>query len=122
MFGEGLLAIEAQIEILPDRPVVLRLEREFAVADPSPLAGKFGLQFDACTRLLADQGQRGDRTRKRNRERMHDDRRDGVTGQLRYLHMETGGGFLDRMRTVLIPAITDPTAGCEHNQHGKRRR
>src|SRR6185369_1326841 len=53
VLGERELAIETQVEILADGPVIFRREAEFVIRSPGPLAGQLRFQLDARARLLA---------------------------------------------------------------------
>ena len=121
VFGKGQIAIEAQIEILSDRPVVLRLKIQFLIADPGPLPGKLGFHFNAGSHRLVDQGQGRSRTREPDHQRMHFDGRQTVVGQRRRLYLERRGRFFDLPRAIQVRPITEPATGAGYDQYRQNR-
>ncbi len=124
VLGEGELRIEIHRVFLPDRPVVLRREVQFAVVEPGPGAGQIRLHRDARGRRLADQRQRRDRAIENDVQRMHDQlaRFVVVAGQQRRLDGERGGRFDHGLGPVAPGAIAEQSAESEHEQRDENSR
>ena len=96
-----------------NRPVFLRLEFELLVGKPAPYAGQCWRNADAGSHFLVDGGQRGDRSREGNAQRL----RLGIVldgGAFEGGNLEADG---DRFRPCLPPLVAPVAAATDDAGH-----